>query len=113
MLALQMPWASLVESLLESFLRAEGFLSSGWLFPDFWLALPSCTQIVERDMIVGGAVGLHLIALLLRGDDDVVGVPADIDDSAEVTCGKVVEVALPLLVLLDYAVPVFRCALRS
>jgi hypothetical protein len=58
-------------------------------------------------MIVGGAVGLHLVALLLLGDDDVVGVPADVDDSAEVTHVGDVEVALPLLVLLDYAVPAF------
>jgi hypothetical protein len=27
-------------------------------------------------MIVGGAVDLHLVALLLPGDDDVAGVPA-------------------------------------
>jgi hypothetical protein len=57
-------------------------------------------------MIVGGAIGLHLVALLLPDDDDVAGVPAGVDDSAEVTRG-VVEVALPLLALLDYAVPTF------
>jgi hypothetical protein len=33
-------------------------------------------------MIVGGAVGLHLVAVLLSGDDYVAGVPADVDDSA-------------------------------
>jgi hypothetical protein len=42
-LTLRVTWASLVESLLESFLRAEHFLSSAWLFPYFWLAFPSCT----------------------------------------------------------------------
>jgi hypothetical protein len=68
-----------VENLLESFLGAEGFLSSGWLFPDFWLAFPSCTQVVEGDMIVGGAVGFHLIALLLPGDDDIASVPAGVE----------------------------------
>jgi hypothetical protein len=56
-------------------------------------------------MIVGGAVGLHLIALLLPGNDDVVGVPADIDDNAEVACGAVVEVARLMLVLYWYVPP--------
>jgi hypothetical protein len=32
-------------------------------------------------MTVGGAVGLHLVALLLSGDNDVVSIPADVDDS--------------------------------
>jgi hypothetical protein len=41
------------------------------------------------------------------GDDDVVGVLGDVDDSVEVTRGGVIEVALPLLVLLDYVVPTF------
>jgi hypothetical protein len=93
----------LAESLLESFLQAEGFLSSGWLFPDFWLAFPSCTQVVEGDMIVGGAVGLHLIAPLLSGDDDIAGVPAGVNDSAEVACGAIVEVSRMILVLFWYA----------
>jgi hypothetical protein len=57
-------------------------------------------------MIVGGAIGLHLVAFLLPDNDDVADVPASVDDSAEVTRG-VVEVALPLLALLDYAVPAF------
>jgi hypothetical protein len=96
----------LVESLLESFLLAEGFLSSGWLFPDFLLVFPSCTQVVKRDMIVGGLVGLHLVTLLLLGDDDVVGVPAGVDDSAKVACGVVVEAAKLVLVLFWYALPV-------
>jgi hypothetical protein len=50
-------------------------------------------------MIVGRAVGLHHIVLLLPGDDDVVGVLAGVDDSAEVACGAVVEVARLVLVL--------------
>jgi hypothetical protein len=75
MLALRVPWASLVPSLLKSLLRVEGSLSLGGLFPCFWLALPSCTQVVEGDMVVGGAIGLHLTVLLLPGDDDVAGVP--------------------------------------
>jgi hypothetical protein len=54
------------------------------LFPCFWLALSSYTQVVKGDVIVGGAIGLHLVALLLPGDDDVAGVPAGVDDSAEV-----------------------------
>jgi hypothetical protein len=58
-------------------------------------------------MIVGGAIGLHLVALLLPGDDDVAGIPAGVDDSVEVTCEGVVEVAAPLLVCLDCAVPAF------
>jgi hypothetical protein len=84
MLALQVPWASLVQSFLEILLRVEGFLSLGGLFPCFWLVLPSYTQVVEGDMIVGGAIGLHLVALLLPGDDDMAGIPAGVDDSAEV-----------------------------
>jgi hypothetical protein len=50
-------------------------------------------------MIVGGAVGLHLVALLLPSDDDFVGVPAGVDDSAEVACGAVIEVGRLMLVL--------------
>jgi hypothetical protein len=65
------------------------------------LALPSCLQVVERDMTVGGAIGLHLIALLLPGDGDIAGIPTGIDDGAEVTCRGVVEVASPPLVRLD------------
>jgi hypothetical protein len=107
MLALRVPWALFVQSLLESLLRVEGSLSLGGLCPCFWLALPSCTQVVEGNMIVGGAIGLHLVALLLPGDDDVAGVPVGVDGSAEVTRRGVVVVALPLLVLLDYAVPAF------
>jgi hypothetical protein len=71
------------------------------------LALPSCLQVVERDMTVGGAIGLHLIALLLPGDGDIAGIPTGIDDGAEVTCRGVVEVASPPLVRLDCAVPAF------
>jgi hypothetical protein len=56
---------------------------------------------------VGGAVGFHFFALLLPGNDDIVGVPARVDDSAEVARGGVVKVAAPLLVRLDRAVPAF------
>jgi hypothetical protein len=56
-------------------------------------------------MIVGGAVGLHLVVLLLPGDDDVAGVSAIVDDSVEVACGAVIEVARLMLVLFWYALP--------
>jgi hypothetical protein len=49
-------------------------------------------------LIVGGAVGFHFFALLLPGNDDIAGVPTSIDDG-------VMEVAAPLLVHLDRAVP--------
>jgi hypothetical protein len=39
--------------------------------------------------------------------ENVAGVPTNVDESVEVTRGAVVEVALPSLVLLDYAVPAF------
>jgi hypothetical protein len=58
-------------------------------------------------LIVGGAVGFHFFALLLPSNDDIVGVPGSVDDSAEVAGGGVVEVATPLLVRLDRAVPAF------
>jgi hypothetical protein len=58
-------------------------------------------------MIVGGAIGRHLIALLLPGDDDVAGVLANVDDGAKVGHGGVVEVAAPLLVHLDHMVLAF------
>jgi hypothetical protein len=87
MLALQVPRASPVEGFLESFLRAESLLSTCGLFSDFLLALPSCLQVVERELIVGGAVGFHFFALLLPGNDDIAGVPASVDDSAEVVRG--------------------------
>jgi hypothetical protein len=79
MLALRVPRASPVEGFLESFLRTESLLYTGGLFPSFLLALPSYLQVVERNMIVGGAIGLHLVALLLPGDDDVVGILAGVD----------------------------------
>jgi hypothetical protein len=56
-------------------------------------------------MIRGRAVGLHLITLLLPGNDDLAGVPAGVDDSAEVPCGAVVEVARLMLVLFWYMLP--------
>jgi hypothetical protein len=74
------------------------------LFPSFWLALPSCLQVVKRELIAGGAVGFHFFALLLPGNDDIAGVPASIDGGAKVTCGGIVEVAAPLLVHLDHTV---------
>jgi hypothetical protein len=45
---------------------------------------------------VGGAVGFHFFMLLLPGNDDVAGVPADVDDSAEIACWGVVQVAAPV-----------------
>jgi hypothetical protein len=54
-------------------------------------------------MVVGGVVGLHLIAFLLPSKDDVAGVPGVVDDSAEVARGAVVEVAMLMLVLFWYA----------
>jgi hypothetical protein len=48
----------------------------GGLFPNFLLALPSCLQVVERELIVGGAVGFHFFTLLLPGIDDIAGVPS-------------------------------------
>lgn len=65
-------------------------------------------------MFVGGAVAFFCNALLLPGDDDVMGVTAGIDDIAEIGCGEVVEVSsivgvagfLPLL--LHHALPAFN-----
>jgi hypothetical protein len=56
---------------------------------------------------VGGAIGFHFFALLLPGNDDIMGVLASVDDGAKVTRGGVVEVAAPLLVHLDHVVPAF------
>jgi hypothetical protein len=75
------------------------------LFPSFWLALLSSVQVVERELIVGGAVGFHFFVLLLPSNDDFAGVPASVVDGAKVACGGVVEVASPLLVRLDRVVP--------
>jgi hypothetical protein len=49
--------------------------------------------------------------LLLLGNDDIVSVPANIDDGAKVVHGGVVEVASPPLVCLDRAVPAFTALL--
>jgi hypothetical protein len=100
-----MPWTLPVEGFLESFLRTKSLLPTGGLFPSFWLALLSCLQVVERELIVGGAVGYFFFALLLPGNDDIAGVQFSVDDSAEVACGGVVEVAAPLLVHFDHVVP--------
>jgi hypothetical protein len=54
---------------------------------------------------VGGSVGFHFYALLLPGNDNIVDIPANTGDSAEVTHGGVIEVATPLLVCLNGAVP--------
>jgi hypothetical protein len=54
---------------------------------------------------VGGAVGFHFFTHLLSGNEDFAGVPANIDDGAKVAHGGVMEVAAPLLVRLDRAVP--------
>jgi hypothetical protein len=77
----------------------------GGLFHSFWLALPSSLQVVERELIAGGAVGFHFLALLLLGNDDIAGVPVSIDDGMKVVRGVVVEVTAPLLVLLDGTMP--------
>jgi hypothetical protein len=43
--------------------------------------------------------------LLLRGNDDIAGISASVDDGTKVARGGVVEVTAPLLVCLDGAVP--------
>lgn len=63
--------------------------------------------ISRGGIVVGGAVGFHLVVLLLPSDDNIAGIPADINDGAEVVRGVAVEVALPALVLLDYTVLAF------
>jgi hypothetical protein len=99
--------ASPVEGFLKSFPRTASLLSTGGLFPSFWLALSSCLQVVERDLIMGGVVGFHIFELQLPRYDDVAGVPAGVDDSAEVARGGVVEVASPPLVHLTRVGPAF------
>jgi hypothetical protein len=106
-LGLLVPWASPVEGFLESFLRTESLFSMGGLFPSFWLALLSCLQVVERNLIMGGAVGFHLFMLLLLGNDDNASVPANVDYGAKVAHGGVIEVAALLLVRLDRVVLAF------
>jgi hypothetical protein len=69
--------------------------------------LPSSLQVVEREMITGGAVGFHFSALLLLGSDDKAGIPVSIEDVSKVTRGEVMEVTASLLVRLDGAVPAF------
>jgi hypothetical protein len=54
---------------------------------------------------VGGAVGFHFFVLLLPGNDDIAGVPANVDDGTKIARVGIVEVATPLLVHLDRAVP--------
>jgi hypothetical protein len=104
MLALLVPQALPVEFFLELFLRTESLLSTGGLSSSFWLALPSCLQVVERELTVDRAVGFHFFTLLLPGNDDIADVQASVDDSAVVACGGVVEVAAPRLVRLDCVV---------
>jgi hypothetical protein len=55
--------------------------------------------------VVGGTVGLHFDTFLLLGNDDVAGVPANVDDIVEISRGEVVEVAR--LMLLQRALPTF------
>jgi hypothetical protein len=69
--------------------------------------LSSCLQVVDRDLIMGGAVGFHFFTLLLPGNDDIASVPANIDDGAKITRGGVAEVASPPLVRFDRVVPAF------
>jgi hypothetical protein len=71
----------------------------------------SCLQVVERELIVGGAVGFQFFMLLLRSNDDIAGVPTIVDDGVKVARGGVVEVAAPLLVCRHHTVPAFS-ALR-
>jgi hypothetical protein len=75
------------------------------LFPTFWLAVLSCLQVVERELIASEAVGFHFFKLLLPGKDDIAGVPASVDDGTKVARGGVVEITTPLLVHLDGTVP--------
>jgi hypothetical protein len=96
-----------MEGFLESFPQTESLLSTAGLFPSFWLALPTCLQVVKRDLIVGGAIGFHFFALPLPGNGDIASVPTNVDDGAKVARGGVVEVAAPLVVCLDCAVPAF------
>jgi hypothetical protein len=94
-----------VQGFLESFLRTEGLLSTCGLFPNFWLALLSSLQVVERELIADGVLGFHFFTLLLPGNDDIAGVPSSVDDGTKVTRGGVVEVTTPLPVHLDGMVP--------
>jgi hypothetical protein len=71
------------------------------------LALQVFFLRVERDLIVGVALGFHFFTLLLPGNDDIASVSANIDDGAKVARGGVVEVASPPLVHLNRAVPTF------
>jgi hypothetical protein len=84
MLALWVPWALPVEGFLESFLRTGSLPSTGGLFSSFWLELPSSLQVVERELIAGGAVGFHFFTFLLPGSDDIAGIPASVDDGMKV-----------------------------
>jgi hypothetical protein len=79
-----------MEGFLKLFLQTESLPSTSGLFPSFWLALPSCLQVVERELIVGGAVGFHFFTLLLPSNDDIAGVPPSVDDGAKVARGGVV-----------------------
>jgi hypothetical protein len=105
MLALRVPRALPVEGFLESFLRTESLLSASGYFPSFWLALSSCLQVVERELIAGGVVGFHFFALLLPSNYDIAGITASVDDGTKVARGGVLEVTAPLVVHLDGAVP--------
>jgi hypothetical protein len=75
------------------------------LFHGFWLSLLSSLQVHERVLVAGGAAGFQFFVLLLFGNDDIVGVPASVDDGSKVTRGEVVEVRVSLLVRFDGVVP--------
>ncbi|RLM84726.1 hypothetical protein C2845_PM04G11550 [Panicum miliaceum] len=62
-------------------------------------------KVVERELIVGWAVGFRFFTLLLPSNDDIAGVPTSVDDGAKVARGGVTEVAAPLLVRLDCTAP--------
>lgn len=94
----RMPQEETLEGFLEPFLQAEIFLPPSWSFHH-------CVRGVRRNVVVGGAVSLHFCVLLLLGNDDVVSVPADVDDVVEIGRRKVIEVAR--LLLLCSALPSF------
>jgi hypothetical protein len=108
----QMPLAIIVEGHPEAFLRGESFLALSWLlhpcirgFGRVRLALLGQAQVVLRDVVVGGAVGLHFNAFLLPGDDDATSVSTSVDDIAEIDRGEVIEVVG--LMLLQRAMTAF------
>jgi hypothetical protein len=58
-----------------------------------------------RDVEIGGTIGFYLDMLLLSGDDNIVSVPANINDVVEIGHREVVEVAGLVLLSLRCAFP--------